>query len=565
MKIKKLVLFLIIILGAEVVGDTKPNIIFIMSDDHTWQAVGAYESRFTYLNPTPNLDKLANKGMVFDNAFCGNAICTPSRASIMTGQYSHINGATTLNGRLPENKQFLAHEMKKAGYQTAVVGKWHLHDLPTAFDYYKVLPGQGKYFDPEFFEIGIKKKFRMKGHSSDCIMDSALAWFEEKRDPSQPFFLKLHFKAPHDYFENAPRYDSYLEEITMPEPLSLWNRGNGSIATRGHDNELQNIIGTSIGRRNFRRSYDADWEIKESLTDDQAKREAYNVYLKKYFRCVKGVDDNLGRLFDYLEKNNLTENTLIVYTGDQGFFLGEHDFQDKRWAYEPSLRMPLIISYPNNIPNGTRSDAIIENIDFPAMMIDFAGGNVPDYMQGKSFKSILESGIEPVDWKQEAYYQYWMHMAHHDVPSHIAMRTKRYKLILFYGTSGHEGFRSERSKLRTPPAWELYDLENDPFEANNVYDDPAYKEIIKNLKDRFKSLRSKALADKPEAAANQVIASHTKEVNKVINEFWDYSFEDYNKAIKISNEYAEQFSDPLKYPTYEAPWLRPGRLDPSEM
>lgn len=277
------------------------------------------------------------------------------------------------------------------------------------------------------------------------------------------------------------------------------------------------------------------------------------------------MDDNLGRLFDYLEKNNLTENTLIVYTGDQGFFLGEHDFQDKRWAYEPSLRMPLIISYPRNIPNGTRSDAIIENIDFPAMMIDFAGGNVPDYMQGESFKSILESGMEPVDWKQEAYYQYWMHMAHHDVPSHIAMRTKRYKLILFYGTSGHEGFRSERSKFRTPPAWELYDLKNDPFETNNVYNDPAYKEIIKNLKGRFRLLRSKALADKPEAAANQVIANHTVEVNKVINEFWDYSLEDYNKAIKISNEYAEQFSDPLKYPAYEAPWLRPGRLDPSEM
>ena len=479
MKIKKLVFFLCIILGVEVVGDTKPNIIFIMSDDHTWQAVGAYESRFTYLNPTPNLDKLADKGMVFDNAFCGNAICTPSRASIMTGQYSHINGATTLNGRLPENKQYLAHEMKKAGYQTAVVGKWHLHDLPTAFDYYKVLPGQGKYFDPEFFEIGIKKKFRMKGHSSDCIMDSALTWFEEKRDPSQPFFLKLHFKAPHDYFENAPRYDSYLEEITMPEPLSLWSRGNGSIATRGHDNELQNIIGTSIGRRNFRRSYDADWEIKESLTDDHAKREAYNVYLKKYFRCVKGVDDNLGRLFDYLEKNNLTENTLIVYTGDQGLFLGEHDFQDKRWAYEPSLRMPLIISYPRNIPNGTRSDAIIENIDFPAMMIDFAGGNVPDYMQGESFKSILESGMEPVDWKQEAYYQYWMHMAHHYIPGHYGIRTKDYKLIFFYGLPlNQNGALNEI----TEPYWEFYDLKNDTKEMNNLYADEKYQPIIKELK-----------------------------------------------------------------------------------
>ena len=195
------------------------------------------------------------------------------------------------------------------------------------------------------------------------------------------------------------------------------------------------------------------------------------------------MDDNLGRLFDYLEKNNLTENTLIVYTGDQGFFLGEHDFQDKRWAYEPSLRMPLIISYPNNIPNGTRSDAIIENIDFPAMMIDFAEEMYRIICKVNHLNQFLK-----VEWSQligsrKLIINIWMHMAHHDVPSHIAMRTKRYKLILFYGTSGHEGFRSERSKLRTPPAWELYDLENDPFETNNVYDDPAYKEIIKNLKE----------------------------------------------------------------------------------
>ena len=542
----------------------KPNIIFIMSDDHTWQAVGAYDSRFKYLNPTPNLDKLAKSGMVFDHAICGNAICTPSRASIMTGQYSHLNGVLTLDDALPESKQYLAHEMRRAGYQTAVIGKWHLHDLPTAFDYYKVLPGQGKYFNPEFVETGKKKKFRVEGHSTDCIMDAALEWFATRRKGDQPFFLKLHFKAPHDYFKNAPRYDDYLEEVAMPEPLSLWARGEGSVATRGVDGELERVIGTSIGRRNFRRSYDADWEVDEGLSDAEAKREAYNVYLKKYLRCVKGVDDNLGRLFAYMEQEGLLENTVIVYTGDQGFFLGEHDFQDKRWAYEPSLRMPLIVSYPKTIPMGVRSDALVENIDFPATLIDFAGLSVPDYMQGRSFRSILETGEEAEDWKQAAYYQYWMHMAHHDVPGHIAMRTKRYKLIQFYGTAGVRGYRSERSWESTPAGWELYDLEKDPTESDNVYDHPDYTAVQVELKKQFKQLRVAVRADQVNENLPIEAQQRMAEVNRMIEANWVYEVAAKEAAVQQSKIYAERFADPKQTEPYVVPWLRPGTLDPSE-
>jgi N-acetylglucosamine-6-sulfatase len=543
----------------------RPNILFIMSDDHTWQAVGAYNTRFSYLDPTPNLDALAAKGMVFENAFCGNSICTPSRASIMTGQYSHRNGALTLNGALEKERQYLALEMKTAGYQTAIVGKWHLKALPEAFDYYKVLPGQGKYFNPVFRETGKDDLIKMEGHSTDCVMDSALAWFKDKRDPDRPFFLKLHFKAPHDYFENAPRYDSYLEHINMPEPLSLWERGTGSLGTRGHEGELDRVMATSIGRRNFRRSYDVDFEVDPELDDTAAKREAYNIYMKKYFRCVKGVDDNLGRLFEYMEQEELMKNTLILYTGDQGFFLGEHDMQDKRWAYEPSFRMPLIAYYPETIEAGSRTDAIVENVDYPVTMLDYAGIKLPDYMQGRSFRKVLDKGEEPKGWKQEAYYQYWMHMAHHDVPGHIAMRTKRYKLILFHGTQGTKGFGSKRSEHRTPPAWELYDLEKDPHERVNVYDDPAYADTVAELKPRFRELRARIGADDPSIAPTKAAQARIAAVNKVIDEYWDYSPEDRQKAVRISREYYEKFGNPETCEKYLAPWLRPDALDPSEM
>lgn len=512
----------------------RPNILFIMSDDHTAQAVGAYATLLKDLNPTPTLDKLANEGIVFDNAFCTNAICTPSRACVITGQYDHVNGVFDLGGNIKPENQSLPIQMRKAGYQTAIVGKWHLKQEPN-FDYYKVLPGQGKYFDTEFRIQGKeewpKNVVTHKGqHSSDAITDSTLEWFKNERDASKPFFLCHQFKAPHDYFENAQRYQSYLADVTIPEPDTLYDVPDtfGSLATRGHNDELMPHIGTSIGKRNPRRSYathlfqkfpeefPADYDPAK-LTERETTRIAYQGYLKKYLRCVKGVDDNLKRLFDYLKAEGLYDNTVIIYTGDQGFWLGEKDYQDKRWAYDESARMPFIVRYPPSIPAGKRSDAIIENVDYPALMLDFAGATIPDSMQGRSFREVCETGQEPAGWKQAAYYRYWMHMAHHDNPGEMAIRTKNYKLIYFYGADYKGGYQ-------TPPAWELYDLKRDPSELNNVYDNPEYKNVRNQLKAQFAQLRLDVGDD----------GSHYPATEKVVQEFWDYSDQDRRKAIQIS-------------------------------
>ena len=518
-------------------ADQRPNILFIMSDDHTAQAVGAYATVLKDLNPTPTIDTLAAEGITFDNAFCTNAICTPSRACIITGQYPHVNGVFDLRGNIPPEKQALPILFRNAGYQTAMIGKWHLKKEPN-FDYYKVLPGQGKYFDTMFRIQGPRKwpqnTVTHEGqHSSDAITDSALDWFRNKRDPDKPFFVCHQYKAPHDYFENAPRYQSYLRDVSIPEPPTLHDvpRTFGSIATRGHDDELMAHIGTSIGKRNPRRSYAVD--LKERfpeefpsdydvtrLSERETTRLAYQAYLRKYLRCVKGVDDNLKRLFDYLREEGLYDNTVIIYTGDQGFWLGENDYQDKRWAYDPSMRMPFIVRYPGSIRGGTRSDAIVENVDYPALMLDFAGIPRPSSMQGRSFKSICETGKEPADWKKAAYYRYWMHMAHHDNPGEMAIRTKTHKLIYFYGAD-YEG------RNQTPPGWELYDLGRDPSELNNVYDDPAYSKVREELKKQLALLR-KDIGDD---------GSHYPACEKVVQEFWDYDESDRKKAIEISRRF----------------------------
>ncbi|MBK3517508.1 sulfatase family protein [Carboxylicivirga marina] len=493
----------------------KPNILYIMSDDHTSQGFGVYGSRLASLNPTPTIDRLAHEGILFENAFCTNAICTPSRATIMTGQYSQANGVQDLDGNLPEERQYLAHEMKKLGYQTAVIGKWHLKKTPAAFDYYNVLYGQGDYFDPVLAEKGssdsIITKFHGKkglwpgkqyeGHSSDVITDLSLEWLKNKRDKDKPFFLMHHFKAPHDMFEFAPRYADYLEDVTIPEPESLWdNKNNGSVGTRGYNDSLLDTIGSSVGHRNIIRNMGMHMKIDQDIPDPEYKRLAYQEYLKRYLRCVKGVDDNVKRLFDYMEAEGLMENTIIIYTGDQGFMLGEHDYIDKRWMYEESLRMPFLVRYPEMIKAGTRTDAIINNADFAPTIIDLAGGKAPEYMQGESFVDILPEGKEPEGWKQATYYRYWMHMAHkHSNPAHFGIRTKDYKLILFYGLDymkrgkkpkGFSHNPASMSAFQTPLAWEFYDLKKDPKEMDNRYDDPAYADVISSLKQQLKQMRT---------------------------------------------------------------------------
>jgi arylsulfatase A-like enzyme len=337
------------------VAAERPNILYIMSDDHAADAISAYGSRLAAIAPTPNIDRLAHEGALFTNAFCTNSICSPSRACVLTGQYNHINGSFDLSGRVAPGKQMLAIEMGKAGYQTAMIGKWHLKAEPADFEYYCVLPGQGRYHSPEFRIRGDKpwgqNTITREGqHVTDAITDLTLDWLSNGWDGERPFFLMHHFKAPHDYFDNAPRYESYLRDVDIPEPETLWTRGEafGSIATRGADDELLPHIGTSIGGRNPRRSYlrdlpemypaefPADYD-PANFSDDANTRLAYNAYLKKFLRCVKGIDDNLGRLFKHLEDRGELDNTLIIYTGDQGFMLGEHDYQDKRWMYEEWL------------------------------------------------------------------------------------------------------------------------------------------------------------------------------------------------------------------------------------
>ncbi len=541
MNVRNLILFCPLLVCTSAIAADRPNILFIMSDDHTAQAIGAYATLLKELNPTPTIDTLAAEGICFDNAFCTNAICTPSRACIITGQYNHNNGVFDLGGSILPPNQTLPILMRDAGYQTAIIGKWHLKVEPN-FDYYKVLPGQGKYFDTEFRIQGDKpwpkNTIAYPGsHSSDVITDSSLDWFQHHRDPDKPFFVCHQYKAPHDYFESNPRYDNYLADVDIPEPVSAVEQ-TGYVGLNRHSrattvNWSHTLVLRSAGAihaartlptcRNNSPTNSSGITKTQIFRMIEVKRLAYQAYLKKYLRCVKGVDDNLKRLFDYLKQENLYDNTVIIYTGDQGFWLGERDYQDKRWAYDASQRMPFIVRYPKTIPAGIRSDAIVENVDYPALMLDFAGVDVPSSMQGRSFRSICETGQEPEDWKQAAYYRYWMHMAHHDNPGEMAIRTKTHKLIYFYGCD----YQGEN---QTPPAWELYDLVKDPEELRNVYDDPAYASIRDELEDTV-----------CESCVNRLVMTVriTPKCEKVVQEFWDYDEADRQKAITISAEFLE--------------------------
>ena len=342
-----------------------------------------------------------------------------------------------------------------------------------------------------------------------------------------------HYKAPHDYFDNAPRYESYLANADIPSPESLWeiNPKYGSIATRGDKDELVPHIGTSIGGRNPRRSYLRDLPTRypeefpknfdpTNYSDDENKKFAYNAYLRKFLRCVKGIDDNIGRLFHYLETSGQLENTIIVYTADQGFMLGEHDYQDKRWMLEQSQRMPLMIRYPKRIDAGQRFDTLVENVDFGPTLLDFAGAAIPSTVQGRSFRSLLETGEEPDDWKKATYYRYWMHMAHHDNPAHVGLRTKNHKLIFYYGCNYDGGYR-------TPPGWELYDLVNDPNETVNIYNNPENKDLVTKLKAQLANLRQNIGDD----------GSHYPACEKILKEFWDYDETARSKAVEISHDF----------------------------
>ena len=464
---------------------SQPNILFIMSDDHASHAMSCYGSR---INHTPNLDRIAEEGVRLDNCFCTNSICTPSRASILTGTYNHINGVTTLATPMDNSLQTFPKLLQQAGYRTAVFGKWHLgtgpNHCPTGFDDWAVLPGQGFYHNPEFIHKGPDGGTRQthRGYVTDIITDMCLDWLQE-RDSDQPFCMLYHHKAPHrPWFPDEKHADMFLGE-DVPEPPTLYddysNRASAAEAA-----EMR------VGRDN--RERDLNSEIQQNLPENELRAWAYQRYIKDYLRVVASIDDNVGRVLDYLEEHSLADNTIVVYTSDQGFFLGDHGWYDKRFFYEESLRMPMVVRYPAEIPAGTVNDDITLNIDFPSLFLDYAGAGQPEKMQGRSFRPNLQ-GHTPEDWREAMYYRYWMHKAHHNVYAHYGIRTKRHKIIYYYNDAlGQPGAVDETYE----PEWELFDLQEDPREMCSVYHDPEYAEVVEELTEQMHRLQSE-VGDEP--------------------------------------------------------------------
>ncbi len=453
----------------------QPNLIFMMSDDHAAHAISAYGSR---INHTPNIDRIASGGIRFDNCFCTNSICTPSRAAVLTGTYNHVNQVTTLDtpmdNRLPTYPQL----MQAAGYQTAIFGKWHLghgpaHD-PTGFDDWVVLPDQGEYHDPKF--LTADGPVTIEGYVTDLITDMSLGWLEG-RDPERPFALMIHHKAPHRPWEPDHQHARMYEDETILEPHTFWDdyatRSAAAAAAKMHMLDLDET--------------DLKAPIPEGLTEDEEISWRYQRYIKDYLRCVASIDDNVGRILDYIEADGLTSDTIVVYTSDQGFFLGDHGWFDKRFMYEESLAMPFLMQYPPEIPPGTVCTDMVLNVDFAPTFLELAGLPVPVDMQGHSVRPLL-SGRTPENWQTSMYYRYWMHRdGAHNVRAHYGVRTLQHKLIYFYNDPlGQPGAMGPID----PPEWELYDLDTDPFEVHNVYDDAAYAPVVTELKAELARLQA---------------------------------------------------------------------------
>ena len=445
-----------------------------MSDDHATQAISCYGSK---RNKTPNIDRIASEGMRLNNCFCTNSICTPSRASILTGKYSHAHGIRafeTFDSSLPIFPEML----QSTGYYTAIVGKWHLSvassnvsasgeqhviaNPPTGFDYWNILPGQGEYFDPVTVEMGKPKKH--KGYVTDIITDIALKSLK-KMPKDKPFLFLYQHKAPHDTWEYDEKHAHLYRDTDVPEPETLYD---------DYSNRARAIkrVTQKIGKRQT--LYEKE---TAHLPPEKRKAQQYQVFIKKYLRCVASLDDNIGRVLDYIDKAGLKENTIVIYTADQGFFLGEHGMFDKRFMYEESLRMPFVIRYPREIKPNTVSDAIALNVDFASTILDYAGLPIPGDFQGKSLRPVL-NGNTPSNWRKSMYYRYWLHLAHFGVAAHYGVRTERYKLIYYYGRA--LGVK-DAIDIPTTPEWELFDLKRDPKEINNVFSNPAYAKIVKAL------------------------------------------------------------------------------------
>ena len=449
-------------------ADRRPNIVFIMADDHAAHAIGAYGSA---INETPGIDRLAAEGMRFDACFCTNSICSPSRATILTGTYNHVNGVTTLSTPFDTRQPAFPGMLRDAGYQTALVGKWHLghggfHD-PAGFDYWTVLPDQGAYHDPLFLEDGDRSVTR-PGYATDLITDLALDWIDA-RDPDRPFLAMIHHKAPHRSWEPAERHAALYDDRDIPEPPTLRDdyvgRSTAAVEARMRLRDLN--------------AEDLKAIVPPGLTEDQELSWRYQRYIKDYLRCVAALDENVGRLLDHLDGLAITEDTIVVYTSDQGFFLGDHGWYDKRFMYEESLRMPLLVRYPREVAGGTSSDAMVLNVDFAQTFLDLAGVEPSRPMQGASLRPLL-AGERPAGWRRSMYYRYWMHAdGSHGVWAHRGVRTDRHKLVHYYSDPLDQPGAAHDPH---PEEWELFDLEADPFELHSLHDDPAHSGVLAELR-----------------------------------------------------------------------------------
>ncbi|MGK0494916.1 MAG: arylsulfatase A-like enzyme [Maribacter sp.] len=472
----------------------KPNILFILSDDHTSQAWGLYGGILKDYVQNQNIQRLANDGAVLENAFCTNSICTPSRGAILTGQYSHMNQVYTLNEPIPAGHPNIAKTFKENGYQTAVIGKWHLVEQPEGFDYFNVLPGQGEYWNPilktkENWKDGRDGSSgkQYEGFSTDVITELTINHLK-KRDSTKPFMMFCNFKATHEPFDYPPRFAALYENDTIPEPESLMDFGKETTRRTFKGQVLENLgkrWQKATDTENFWTSYPGLPYPLDGLDSIQKRKKIYQKLVKDFMRCGAAIDDNIGKLLDYLQDEGIADNTIVIYTADQGYFLGEHGFFDKRLIYEESLRMPFVIRYPKEIKGGQRIDDIILNIDFSALLADYAGIAKPTYIQGESFRANL-NGNTSKDWRKQMYYRYWLHSP--DRPAHFGVRNERYKLAFFYGQDlGKKGTSIET----TLPSWEFYDLEEDPKELNNAINEGKYETIIADMKLQLKEERKK--------------------------------------------------------------------------
>ncbi|MBN1153964.1 sulfatase [candidate division KSB1 bacterium] len=489
----------------------RPNILFIMSDDHAEQAISCYGSN---LIQTPNIDRIAHEGVRFKNSFVTNSICAPSRAVLLTGKYSHKNGLRDNRDEFDGNQVTFPKLLQQHGYQTYMIGKWHLKTDPTGFDSWKILIDQGQYFNPEFIENGERKEYI--GYTTDIITDMALKQLEARRSDA-PFCMFVHHKAPHrNWMPNFKYLDNYSDE-DLPLPETFYDDySTRSAAAREADMRIDDMyLSTDMklnegsyeretgsgGSETYAKNAPADWQAQRArFTEQQLKmwdahydrvnREfkdkklegrallewKYQRYIKDYLRCIMSVEESVGRLLDYLDDQGLADSTLVVYTSDQGFYLGEHGWYDKRFMYEESLSMPLLMRYPKHIEPGLVSDDIVLNLDFAPTFLHYADVKVPSDMQGESMKPLLTS-TTPNKWRKSMYYHYYEYPhGWHDVKKHYGVRTDRYKLIHFYDDID---------------AWELYDLQEDPNELNNVYSDPKYDSVVVSLKEELNRLRIK--------------------------------------------------------------------------